>query len=145
MSKYVEDLEKQNEELSNLLAHSQKEVEDMVEMLRGTATYSILLFMRVNGHLIGVPWTDGVQFSSSLIACKFLKKNWTKYHKDFKKRFEVDGFEFKYFCVDTHHILSKHTQHPVYLGSQWAFETQKELDDTIKILKSIAKSNEEKN
>jgi hypothetical protein len=144
MSKYVEDIEKQNEELQALLAESQKLNEHYSDLLGRQKSYSIALFMRVNGHLIGVPWTDDLQFRDSLEACKHLKRHWSSFRKDFKKRFEKDGFDFKYFCITGMLIVPyspvKYTTQMSY-GDQWVFEDKKEIEDTMKILKSIKKNN----
>lgn len=140
MSNYINELETQNDELKEKLAKSLKLNEEYEDRLLRRQVYDIYIFTRVNAHLIGIQWTTDFLFNDSLVACKYLRGMWNAYMEDFTKRFKKDGFEFKYFAVKGMFVHNKASSDVTYgFGDDWAFETKKELLDTIKVLKTARK------
>lgn len=140
MKKYIKSLEDQNDKMKEKLASADVKIELLENMVKNRMSFSLCIFMRVNGHLIGIEWLSGVRYTSALAACIHLRRFWDRYKKDFKKRFEPDGFEFKYFSIDGSFIVDdaqKRNEECFGLGPDWSFETKEDLNKTIKELKAL--------
>jgi hypothetical protein len=135
MKKYIKSIEDQNDKLKDKLAKADVRIEELEQAVKFRMSFTISIFMRIKGHLIGVDWMGGIRYTTQQAAMVHLKKFWNMYRKDFKNRFEPDGFEFKYFSISGMYVVDKPAtkdDDTATLGPDWSFETKDEL---IKLMK----------
>lgn len=136
MVDYIKTLENRNDELQSALTKSLTTNVELTDKLNSQLFFTYGVTASVNTQLIKIELCHHF-FHSLLSACQFLNKSWASHKEDFKERYEIEpyNFKFKHFFIESYNNTSVQKNIRQVLEYDLGFENHSELRKFIQSIK----------